>query len=143
MKKFAVVFFAIISACSLQTKHRGFVFPAGLEKEVAAMKTTAELEKQYGSPQARSIFGDVIWIYYGSDENYHGPFPITYDNRRALLVWSDKSGKITKIRILEEADFPDIQIDSGETDIPAAIELNAIEELINNVGRFTPAGLGQ
>ncbi|MDR3208308.1 MAG: hypothetical protein LBT45_00480 [Rickettsiales bacterium] len=146
MKTIAAYFFAIMacSACALQTKHRGFVFPGDLEKGVAAVKTTTDLEKKFGSPQARTIFGDSVWIYYGADENYHGPFPITYDNRQALLVWfDDKSGKITRTKILGGDDFPDVWIDKDETPIPAAIELNMIEELVNNIGRFTPAGLGQ
>ena len=40
-------------------------------------------------------------------------------------------------------DLKDVKMASGETEIPAAIELNALEELFNNIGRFTPAGLGQ
>jgi len=137
-------FFAVLlSACTMQTKHRGFIFPNDLESEVAGVKTTADLEKKFGSPQARTIFGDTVWIYYGADENYHGPFPITYDNKMALLVWSDKNGKITDKKILRDDDLPDIWIDDGETEIPAAIELNALEEMFNNIGRFTPAGLGQ
>jgi hypothetical protein len=39
--------------------------------------------------------------------------------------------------------LPDVDIDSDETEIPAAIELNAMQELFNNIGRFSPAGLGQ
>jgi outer membrane protein assembly factor BamE (lipoprotein component of BamABCDE complex) len=147
MKKIAACLFtmALCAACSftLQTKHRGFVFPGDLEAQVASAKTAADLEKKLGSPQARTIFGDTVWIYYGADENYHGPFPVTYDNKRALLVWSDKAGKITRTKILSGDDLPHVWIDGDETPIPAAIELNAIEELVNNVGRFTPAGLGQ
>ncbi|MDR2268607.1 MAG: hypothetical protein LBD94_00295 [Rickettsiales bacterium] len=134
--------FILCASCTLQTKHRGFIFPGDLESEIADVKTTAELEKKFGSPQTRTMFGDTIWIYYGADENYHGPFPLTYDNKTALLVWS-KDGRITAKKILRDNDFPDIWIDSDETPIPAAVELNAIEELVNNIGRFTPAGLGQ
>ena len=93
-----------------------------------------------GSPQARTIYGDTVWIYYGARENHRGPFPITYDQKQALLVWSDKNGKITNTKILEDRDFPYMNIDNDETPIPAAIELNALEELVNNIARFTPAG---
>lgn len=133
----------VLLGCTLQVKHRGFIFPDDLEHQVAVSKTTKDLESKFGSPQARTIFGDKVWIYYGADENYHGPFPVTYDNKTALLVWSDKNGKITKTKILHDDEMPDVKIDPDETKIPAAIELNAIEELINNIGRFTPAGLGQ
>ena len=72
----------------------------------------------------------------------HGPFPITYDNKTVLLAWV-KNGRVTKTQVLHDEDLKDVRIASGETEIPAAIELNAIEELFNNIGRFSPAGLGQ
>lgn len=139
---FCILYILSFAACTLQTKRRGFIFPNDLKSEIASIKTTNELEQKIGSPQARTIFGDTVWIYYGADENYHGPFPITYDNKTALLVWS-RDGKITAKKILTDKDLPDVWIDRDETKIPAAIELNAIEELVNNIGRFTPAGLGQ
>ena len=71
-----------------------------------------------------------------------GRFPLTYDNKTVLLAWV-KGGRITKTQVLHDQDLPDVEIDPDETAIPAAIELNAIEELFNNVGRFSPAGLGQ
>ncbi len=133
----------VLSACTFQTKHRGFIFPDDLETQVASVKTTQDLTENFGSPQAKTVFGDPVWIYYGADENYHGPFPVTYDNKKALLVWSDNSGKITNSKILKDDQLPDIKISDDETQIPAAIELNALQELFNNIGRFTPAGLGQ
>ena len=55
-----------------------------------------------------------------------------------------ENGKsVKKIQILHDDDLPDVKMASGETEIPAAIELNALEELFNNIGRFSPGGLGQ
>ena len=143
MKKiFAFLLVGLCCACTFQTKHRGYVFPEDLETRVAEMKTTAQLQDAIGDPQVKTMYGDEVWIYYGADENMHGPFPITYDNKIVLLAWV-KGGKITKTQILHDDDLKDVRIASGETDIPAAIELNAIEELFNNIGRFSPAGLGQ
>lgn len=131
-----------VAGCSFQTKHRGFIFPDDLSEIVAATKNTDALEEKLGSPSAKTIYGDPVWIYYGADENYHGPFPITYDNRRVLLVWT-RGKTILQTKVLTDADLPDVDIASGATPIPAEIRLNAFQELINNVGRFTPAGLGQ
>lgn len=142
MKKIFVLFLLILGACALQTKHRGYVFPDDLESKVATIKTTKQLQEELGDPQTRTIYGDEVWIYYSADENMHGPFPTTYDNKTVLLAWV-KNGKITKTQILHDKDLQDIRIASGETQIPAAIELNAVEELFNNIGRFSPAGLGQ
>jgi hypothetical protein len=142
MRKIALFLALCSAACALQTKRRGFIFPNDLESEIAGLKTTDDLEKKLGSPQARTVFGETVWIYYGADENYRGPLPVTYDNKTALLVWS-KDGRIVDKKILRDDDLPDVRIDPDETPIPAAIELNMIEELVNNIGRFTPAGLGQ
>jgi hypothetical protein len=143
MRPLFLISLFFISACALSTKHRGFVFPHDLDEQVALVKTSKDLEERFGSPQARTMFGDKVWIYYGADETYRGPMPQTYGDKTALLAWLDQSGRVTKTRILREDDFPGAWLDSDETPIPAAIELNAIEELVNNVGRFTPAGLGQ
>ena len=142
MKKFLFIVMIGLCGCTFQTKHRGYVFPDDLETRIASIKTTSQLQDEIGDPQARTVYGDEVWIYYGADENMHGPFPITYDNKTVLLAWV-KNGRITQTKVLHDKDLPDIKLVDGETDIPAAIELNALEELFNNIGRFSPAGLGQ
>ena len=132
----------LLGACTFQTTHRGYVFPANLDEIATSVKTTAELEDKIGAPLARTIYGDTVWIYYGADENYRGPAPETYTNKTVLLAWV-RDGRVIKTQILHDDDLPDVQIDRDETEIPAAIELNALQELFNNIGRFSPAGLGQ
>ena len=131
-----------LTACTFQTKHRGYIFPEDLDSILVAAKTTEVLEDKLGSPATRTIYGRQVWIYYGTDENYRGPLPLTYDNKRVLLVWVDGE-KITATRMLTDEDLPDVTVDGAATPIPAEIRLNAFQEMINNVGRFTPAGLGQ
>lgn len=142
MKKFMLIFVVLLSACTFQTKHRGYVFPPDLDAVVADIKTTKQLTNEIGSPQVKTIYGDEVWIYYGADENYRGPLPLKYDNQTVLLAWVD-GARVREIQVLHDDDLPDVMISEDETEIPAAIELNAIQELFNNVGRFSPAGLGQ
>ncbi len=132
----------MLTACTFQVKHRGYVFPPDLDTVVADIKTTKQLTREIGSPQVKTIYGDEVWIYYGADENYRGPLALKYDNKTVLLAWV-KGNRVTDIRILHDDDLPDVIISEDETPIPAAVELNAIQELFNNVGRFSPAGLGQ
>ncbi len=131
-----------MAACTFQTKHRGYVFPSDLDDVASSIRTTAALRDKIGAPQAKTLYGDEVWIYYGADENYRGPLPKTYDNRTVLLAWV-RGSRVVKTQILRDADLPTVKIADGETQIPAAIELNAVEELFNNIGRFSPAGLGQ
>ena len=143
MKKLMACFLLItMTGCATQTVRRGFIFPDDLEEQLAKFKTKRELEREFGSPQARTMFGDNVWIYYGANEIHRGPFPIIYEDRIALLVWSNPAGRITGTRVLRDDELPRMSIDPNETPIPAAIELNALEELVNNIGRFSPAGLG-
>lgn len=139
---FIIVCFVALVGCTFQTKHRGYVFPDDLEKRMSTITTTRQLQDEIGDPQVKTVNGDLVWIYYGADENYHGPLPLTYDNKTVLLVWVD-GNRIVKTQVLRDKDLKSIDIDDEETAIPAAIELNALEELFNNVGRFSPAGLGQ
>ena len=131
-----------LTACTFQTKHRGYVFPENLESVVANIKTTAQLQEKIGAPQVKTVYGDEVWVYFGADENYRGPLKQTYTDETVLLAWV-KGRQVVKTRVLRDADLPDVVIAEGETQIPAAIELNAVEELFNNIGRFSPAGLGQ
>lgn len=142
MKKIALIFLLALTACSFQVKHRGYVFPSDLESVVADIKTTKQLTEKIGSPQVKTIYGDEVWIYYGADENYRGPLPLKYDNKTVLLAWVDGT-RVIKTDVLHDDDLPDVIISEDETEIPAAIELNALQELFNNIGRFSPAGLGQ
>lgn len=125
-----------------QTKHRGYVFSQNVETEISKVKTTDQLQQIVGNPQARTMYGDEVWIYYGSDENMNGPFPVTYDNKTVVLAWV-KGKDVVKTKVLHDKDLEHVQVASGETEIPAAIELYAIEELFNNIGRFSPAGMAQ
>lgn len=143
MKKILILFVAVImTACTFQTKHRGYVFPDDLESRVAGIKTTSQLQEQIGDPLAKTNYGDNVWVYYSMDENYHGPFPHTYDNKTVLLAWV-RGNQVVKTQVLYDDDLPNIAMDDDETQIPAAIELNAVQELFNNIGRFSPAGMGQ
>lgn len=142
MKKLFIILALALTACTFQTKHRGYVFPEDFESKVATIKTTAQLQDEVGDPQARTIYGDEVWIYYSAEENMRGPFPNTFDDKTVLLAWV-KGGRVLKTKILHDDDLKDVKIAEGETEIPAAIELNALEEMFNNIGRFSPAGLGQ
>jgi len=143
MKKIIlIVVIAFLSACTFQTKHRGYVFPETIEQDVASIKTTSQLLDRVGAPQTKTIYGDEVWIYYGADENYRGPLPHTFTDKTVLLAWVNGNA-VKKIQVLHDDDLESVKIADGETEIPAAIELNALQELFNNIGRFSPAGLGQ
>ena len=142
MKKVVLFLVILLSGCTFQTKHRGYVFPNDLESVVAGIKTTDKLLTEIGAPQVKTIYGDEVWIYFGADENYRGPLKMTYTDETVLLVWV-QGKRVIKTAVLHDADLPDVVVADGETEIPAAIELNAIQELFNNIGRFSPAGLGQ
>ena len=132
----------LLVGCTFQTKHRGYVFPDDLESQVANISTTSALIENIGTPQVKTVFGDEVWIYFGAEENYRGPLAPTFTDETVLLAWV-KGNRVLKTQVLYDVDLPDVKLAEGETEIPAAIELNALEELFNNIGRFSPAGLGQ
>ena len=142
MKKVLLILSVLLSACTFQTKHRGYVFPQNLADKVTGIKTAKALINEIGVPQVKTVHGDEVWIYYGANENYRGPLASTYSDKTVLLAWV-RGNSVVKTQVLHDADLPKVEIADGETQIPAAIELNAIEELFNNIGRFSPAGLGQ
>ena len=142
MKKLMFLVVVLLASCTFQTKHRGYVFPDDLAGQIENIKTTAQLMDKIGAPQVKTLYGDEVWIYFGAEENYRGPLAPTFTDETVLLAWV-KGNRVIKTQVLHDADLPDVKVAEGETKIPAAIELNAIEELFNNIGRFSPAGLGQ
>lgn len=142
MKKLMFLAVVLLASCTFQTKHRGYVFPDDLAGQIENIKTTAQLMDKIGAPQVKTLYGDEVWIYFGAEENYRGPLAPTFTDETVLLAWV-KGNRVIKTQVLHDADLPDMKVAEGETKIPAAIELNAIEELFNNIGRFSPAGLGQ
>ena len=62
MKKLLLLFIIVMSACTFQTKHRGYVFPDDLETKIATIKTTKQLQDEIGDPQTRTWYGDEVWI---------------------------------------------------------------------------------
>ena len=143
MKKILIVVLVlVIAGCTFQTKHRGYVFPQTIDEDITTIKTTAQLMDKIGAPQTKTLYGDEVWIYYGADENFRGPLKHTFTNKTVLLAWVN-GNTVKKVQVLHDNDLANVNMASGETEIPAAIELNALEELFNNIGRFSPAGLGQ
>ena len=65
MKKILLIFAVILSACTFQTKHRGYVFPENLENKLANVKTISALVDAIGAPQVKTVYGDDVWV----DEN--------------------------------------------------------------------------
>ena len=120
----------VLGACTFQTKHRGYVFPATIEEDVSGIKTTTQLMEKVGAPQTKTLYGDEVWIYYGADENYRGPLKHTFTDKTVLLAWVN-GNTVKRIQILHDDDLEKVKMASGETEIPAAIELNAIQELFN------------
>jgi hypothetical protein len=143
MKKALVLLssFLFLCGCATMTKPRGYIFPDNLDAQIESIKTVDQLTDAFGHPTARTVHGPMVWIYYGARENHHGPFPQSWDDRTVMLAHIDGK-KVSKIQIIRDVDLPRVKPAVGETEIPAAIELNVFQELINNVGRFTPAGLG-
>lgn len=136
----SILLIATLFACTTQTKPRGFIFPENAQQLLAASKTQADIKRNFGDPGATTLAGGNWWIYYGMDENYRGPFPLKYDNRRAMLVKFDANKRVVESRLLTDADLPAApKISDKSTPIPAEIDLNMFEELIMNVGRFKPA----
>lgn len=130
----------LLTACTFQTKPRGYIFPDDAETQIARVKTVGDLTAAFGDPSAKTVYGDPVWIYYGVDENYRGPLPLRYENKRVLLAWV-RGNRVTATKFLTDADLPDVDLADGATPIPAEIQLNAIQEMFNNIGRFSPGAL--
>ena len=104
------------------------------------ISSRADAQSLIGSPTAKATFDDNTWIYIGQVTSTRiGRTPGIHKQQVVVLTF-DQGGTLRNIRKLDKGDARDVAMAAGSTPSPGS-EASFMQQLLGNVGKFTPAGL--
>ncbi len=110
------------------------------EERIALLKkgvqTKTQVARILGSPAAVTFFEPTSFIYVKAVQEKIAFLPHETVERKVLVISFDSSDKIQNIRSLSLKDGKKISF-SGQYTPTAEKELNVIEQLLGNIGRFS------
>ena len=136
-----------LSACSvfhiwdpLNVRRGALIDPDSLKELIPGTSTRADVTSVLGSPTARATFDDNSWIYYTAVTTTRiGRVPAV--TKQSVLVCNfDANGTLRSIRQLDKKDAKQVAMAPGATPSPGS-EASFMQQLLGNVGKFTPAGI--
>jgi outer membrane protein assembly factor BamE (lipoprotein component of BamABCDE complex) len=131
----------VFSAFRSERTTRGNIVPQDALKElIPGTSSRADVTTLLGSPTAKATFDDNTWIYIGQiTASRIGRVP-GVDMQKVVVLNFSQDGTLTSIRQLDHKDAKPVAMAAGATPSPGS-EASFMQQLLGNVGKFTPAGL--
>ena len=116
------------------------VDPDALKQLTIGTSSRADAVAVMGTPTAKATFDDNTWIYIGQITSTRiGQVP-GVDMQKVVLLSFDQGGILRGIKQLDKGDSKAIAMTPGSTKSPGS-EASFMQQLLGNVGKFTPAGI--
>lgn len=113
------------------------VDPDTLAKVEPGRTDQATVLSLMGSPSARASFGEPTWYYIGQLTERQAFYRPETIGRKVVYIDFDDAGLVKTIGSLDLTDGKKIAFVSRETPT-AGQRITLIQQLIGNIGRFTP-----
>jgi outer membrane protein assembly factor BamE (lipoprotein component of BamABCDE complex) len=124
----------------LHARRGALIDPDSLKELVPGTSTRADAISLLGSPTARATFDDNSWIYITQITSTRiGSVPGVI-KQQVLVLDFDPNGTLKSIRQLDKSDAKQVAMAPGATPSPGS-EAGFMQQLLGNVGKFTPAGI--
>jgi outer membrane protein assembly factor BamE (lipoprotein component of BamABCDE complex) len=124
----------------LHARHGALIDADALKQLVPGTSTRADATSLLGSPTARATFDDNTWIYITQIVTTRIGRTPGVIQQKVLVLRFDPNGTLVAINDLNKADSKQIAMAPGATPSPGS-EASFMQQLLGNVGKFTPAGL--
>jgi outer membrane protein assembly factor BamE (lipoprotein component of BamABCDE complex) len=111
-----------------------------LKQLVPGTSTRADATSLLGSPTARATFDDNTWLYITQITSTRIARTPGVTMQKVLVLQFEPNGTLKSLRQLDREDGKQIAMAPGATPSPGS-EASFMQQLLGNVGRFTPAGL--
>jgi outer membrane protein assembly factor BamE (lipoprotein component of BamABCDE complex) len=136
-----------LGACSvfhiwdpLHARRGALIDPDSLKELIPGTSTRADAVSLLGSPTAHATFDDNSWIYITQITSTRiGSVPGVIV-QHVLVLNFDQNGTLKSIRQLDKDDAKQVAMAPGATPSPGS-EAGFMQQLLGNVGKFTPAGI--
>jgi outer membrane protein assembly factor BamE (lipoprotein component of BamABCDE complex) len=120
---------------------RGSIVPADALAELTpGTSSRADAISLLGSPTAHATFDDNSWIYIGQITRTRIARTPGVRMQEVVVLHFDPNGTLRAIDRHGLSDAQNIAMSAGATPSPGS-EASFMQQLLGNVGRFTPAGL--
>jgi len=131
-----------LSACAPQFSNHGYIPPAeDLEQIVVGVDTRASVEEIIGTPSTAGLVNESGFYYVRSRERTLGFAAPQMVERQVLAISFDSAGVVTNIEQfgLERGRLVEV---SRRVTTSGVDNSSFLRQLLGNIGRFNPAGLG-
>lgn len=112
-----------------------------LKQLTVGTSTKADATALFGSPTAHETFDPNNWVYIGEvTQSRIGRYPAVLAQDVVVLQF-DNAGVLRGVRHLTKQNAQQVAMAPGATPSPGS-EATFMQQLLGNVGRFNPGGLG-
>jgi len=132
---------AVFRVFNPEVVHRGSIVDKdALAELIPGTSSRADAVSLLGSPTAKATFDDNTWIYIAQVTSTRIGRTPGVASQHVVVLTFDQGGTLRDIRQLDKSDSKPIGMAAGETPSPGS-EASFMQQLLGNVGKFTPAGL--
>lgn len=126
-----------LPACSPEVTPRGNLpSPSVLAQVVAGETSRPQVASLLGSPSSTSLFDNgEVWYYIGARTTQYGVYATEEVERSVIAVRFDPAGRVEKVTTLGKDDGAEVTL-VGRATPTAGNELNFMQQMLGNVGRF-------
>lgn len=126
------------SACAPVQANRGnYLRNEKLALAEPSVATKADITRAFGPPTTVATFDENIWYYIGEQTETMGMFETEVKERRIVALQFDENGVLQDIREIDPAQGQSVEF-VDRTTPNAGKEFTVIQQLVGNIGRFTP-----
>jgi outer membrane protein assembly factor BamE (lipoprotein component of BamABCDE complex) len=111
-----------------------------MKELVPGTSTKADVTALIGSPTARATFDDNSWLYISEMTQQRPGQTLGEIAQNVVVVTFDEKGVVQKVGTRDMADALPVGMVARTTPSPGT-EASFMQQLLGNIGRFSPAGL--
>ena len=134
----AAMAMTLLSACADQVATHGHVLrKASIDDVRPGVATKQDVRAVLGTPTSEAAFDASVWYYITQVRVHQSFFKPDTAQQQVLVMHFDDQNVVDRIGVLDEDDSEEVTLIARETPT-AGHELTLLEQLLGNVGRFTP-----
>jgi len=117
------------------------VDPESMKELTPGTSTKADVSAIIGSPTARDTFDDNTWLYISEVTQQRIGRTLGELQQNVVVLNFDDKGVLKTIHTLNKEDALPVSVIARTTASPGT-EASFMQQLLGNIGRFNPAGVG-
>ncbi len=137
-----IVLALFATACSPKVDNRGYIKQLNWKDAIKVGQTNKqEVLENFGSPSAKSSFGDETWYYVSSRKEAVGFMKPEVVEQEVADITFDSAGVVTAVELHNKDDAKDFDLVKRTTPTEGH-SLSFIDQTLGNLGRFNKPGGG-